>query len=585
MCGIFCQATAEKHSRKSVLYGLKLLEYRGYDAFGIGSLNENLQLETFKSLAEIDTNQTDENDKYKLSIGHTRWATHGVPSLTNTHPIVVGDVAVIHNGIVENYEEIIRANDYKPCTDTDTEIIAYLLNKYLINSNYLDAINQTIKELQGNFAFCALINNYNKIIAYSRGAPLIIGKGNNNNYLVSDPNALPANIIEIIYLQERDIVILDADNFVIINDNNCVQREIKQYQHQDNTIINHTHDNYMHKEIYEQPKIINSLLKSFYNDKSHSSLLDKIHNINVKNNIYIIGCGSAYNAGMIGKYIIEDLTNKTVTVELASEFYLKTPIINHDTSYIFISQSGETADTIAALKYVQKYTDNIISILNQEMSFMGQHCNHVILTEAGPEIAVASTKAFSAQIAILYALAIFYSQQSIPTLYPLNIDRTSEQLVEKYVKKWQNTYKILFIGRGIFYPLCSEAALKVKELSYISAEGLAGGELKHGSLALIDEYCPIVVLAPYDDKYFTKILSNVSEIKARKGSVLLITCKIGIRHVAKNLYDDVIVLNNFDRYNIMPAVVTIQFIAYYFAKYKQCNIDKPRNLAKSVTVE
>ncbi len=605
MCGIV-GISSKKNCIPKIISGLQSLEYRGYDSSGLAFIEKN-KINFKKSIGKI-SNLNYKLNKQKLNgkvaIGHTRWATHGKPNYNNTHPFVKKNCALVHNGIIENYEELISKfslNEKNIKSETDSEIIAEVYNKLLDkNINPIEALLNLISEIQGLFAFAFLVKGSNSIYAVRRGSPLVLGISENFNVLSSDLLGMPEQIRQIIFIEENDIVEVSDSSFNIFDaKGNKVNSAIHQHvsKSEFNTKGNFKH--FMQKEIYYQPVSIEDSIFNFLDRKTGLVHMPKCSlNFNKISNLYIAACGTAYHATMIAKYWFEQFSNISSTIDIGSEYRYRNDILKKDSIGIVVSQSGETMDTLECLKKFKKNNIYTMSIVNVLTSSIARESDYIIPTLAGPEVGVASTKAFTAQLIVLALLSryiqqqknillketdqIFYSLFDLPKQLEKVLKETKS--IIKICKTLKNAKSIFYIGRGVMYPLALEAALKLKEITYKHCEGYAAGELKHGPLALIEKNIPIIALAPYDNN-FSKILSNIQEVKAREGRIIIITDKKGKQRASKISQDLIIVPET----NVLTSPIIyslpIQMIAYHLGVLMGTDIDKPRNLAKSVTVE
>ena len=600
MCGIIGIAS-NKLVSQNIIQSLKKLEYRGYDSAGIstivnGEINEkkctgrvdNLEKMLFKSPS-----------KGSLGIGHVRWATHGVPSQVNAHPHSSEEVSVVHNGIIENSNELkkdLEKKGYKFKSQTDTEVITFLLTDFLKHFNLVDAINKTLKALNGSFALGIIFRKYNNIVVGARrGSPLAVGYGPGENYLGSDSYALKSMTNKITYLDDGDVCLLTSNKIDFYNSKNKkVNKEILTLSNDKHTAEKGDYKDFMSKEINEQNITAKTCVKE-YVDQLRKDI--NLYNFPISpkeiKKIVLIGCGTAYHSCATAKYWFEEIT------DIASEFRYRKIKFNKKNFYIFVSQSGETADTFAALDLCKKNKVKTCSIVNVVESSIARSSDFVLPIHAGPEIGVASTKAFLGQMLVLYILAIKISEvrkeitkkdyeekindlRKLPDLIKKTLDYC-ENNIQIIAKDFLKANGAMFLGRGLSFPIALEGALKLKELSYLHAEGYPAGEMKHGPLALIEEGLPVVVLAP-KDRYFEKTISNMQEVIARGGKVILITNENN-KVISENVrFTLEIPLTN---KHLSPFLMTVplQLLAYHVASLKNCNIDKPRNLAKSVTVE
>ena len=605
MCGIVGFVGEEK-AAPILIEGLRRLEYRGYDSAGIAvSDNDVTVIKEKGRIQNLQTEVEKEKPQGTVGIGHTRWATHGVPDKTNAHPhkSMNGVVTLVHNGIIENYIDLkndLISKGYEFKSQTDTEVIAQLYDSFFDG----DAINTLIKtahKLEGSYAVAMLVKGYeDKVFAMKKDSPLIVGKGENKNYLASDIPAILPYTRECYIVNDNEFIEISKDEIKVYDKNGSEKPcEIKTINMSIESAEKGGYDYFMAKEIYEQPRAVHDtvspLIKNGKIELPFSFPENFIKNLK---RIYIVACGSAYHVGVLAKYIIEDLARIPVTVDIASEFRYRNPIIEKGDLCIFVSQSGETADTLASLREAKKRGAFTLSIVNVLYSTIARESDGVIYTNAGAEIAVATTKAFSAQLGVSYVLAVLlaYEKGHIDEEYikkftdeilciPEKIKKSLEtdNITEKLAKLIATKEHIFFIGRGIDYPLCLEGSLKLKEISYIHCEGYGAGELKHGTISLIEEGTVVVAIAT-DDALYSKMVSNIKEVHARGAFVIAVVKEDtkGIDQVA----DEVIYIPNASRY-LTPSltVVPLQLLAYHTTVERKLDVDKPRNLAKSVTVE
>ncbi len=623
MCGIFCIISSDKNTNisQSLIDGLKLLEYRGYDSAGISILNYSTddgisngiattRLSTLKAVGQISNLQAAYEQLPILGyagIAHTRWATHGAVTINNTHPIIVEDIALVHNGVVENYfelrQELHENYGYIARTQTDTEVISALIHYFFIETkDTLKAVKKTVTKLIGKLSFAVISSlNPEQIICVNAGRQLIIGHASNFNYIASDTIAFPESVNLTTCLEDGDLAIVSSDKVEIFNSSHQIQdRKTEKHFYQEYKSSYDSHANFMHKEIFEQQGIIQSIVDKIsfdlQNNASTSTVLSEIRKVNLKDfqKVHIIACGAAFYAGYIGKYLIERECKILASMDIASEFTMRQPVVDSNTLYIFISQSGETADTISAMEYVKKHKASTLAIVNRMQSPIAKNCDISIPICAGIEQSVAATKTFTTQILVLILLVMNSKGEKDLTSFIKNFDTSSlkitaefEEQISRAAHQLSNANRILYIGRDILYPICLEGALKIKEIGYIAAEGIPAGEIKHGPIALVDEKTPVVILAPYsEDEMFAKIVSNIQEIHARKGNIILITCKKG-KEILMNLDIKNVILMPDIKKEMLPITyaIPLQLLAYHYALNMGYNIDKPRNLAKSVTVE
>ena len=584
MCGIIGYIGKEKKALEVLINGLEHLEYRGYDSAGIAYIYNN-KLIIKKEVGRIANLKQDINfsNKSHIGIGHTRWATHGVPNKINSHPHQYEKITIVHNGIIENYLELKnKLKDYKFKSDTDTEVAAVLLyDLYLKTNSIIKTIKLFKKQVKGTYAILLLCDdNPNNIYVIKKGSPLIIGMGENANYISSDILAIAEYIHHYIVLNDGEFAQISSEKVITYGKNNRqINPLIKETNINQEIISKNGYDHYMLKEINEEPDIIKSKPK-----------LTEIPNISKYKKVIIVGCGSAMHAGYVGKNLLETYANIPVSIEIASEFRYKKLFLNKSTLVIAISQSGETADTLEAVKISKTYGAKTIGIINVKESSIAREVDKVIYTDAGREIAVATTKAYLAQVKILALLTYKAMKSKIDLLHLLDITSShalslikNDELYLKIAKKIYTHNDIFFIGRGIDYALCMEGSLKLKEISYIHSEAYPAGELKHGTISLIEKGTPVIGLAT-DKTIADKTISNLKEVKARGAYVIYLTTKE--LDIKGDFYDDKIVIPDIDAL-FMPliTIIPLQLLAYYTAKLNNCDIDKPKNLAKSVTVE
>lgn len=609
MCGIV--GYIGKKNAVDVIYsGLEKLEYRGYDSAGIAVIdNEKIQrrrsVGKLKNLQEnIKTNPISGN----IGIGHTRWATHGKPSEENAHPHTdcSGKIVVVHNGIIENYVDLkksLQNEGHKFASETDTEVIAHLIEKYYKN-DLLVAVKSALKDIRGAYALCAICkDDSSRIVVARKDAPLVIGLGKNENYIASDVSALLQYTKDVIFLENGDVAQIKDDSIKIfdINNNeierksqkilwNAIQAEKCGYKH------------FMLKEIHEQTQTTQDTFRGRISDESNKIILQSVNltkqEIENISRICIVACGTSYHAGLTAKFLFENITNIPTEVNIASEFRYANPVIDDKVLTIFISQSGETADTLAALRLAKEKKSKTIAICNVVGSSISREADYTLYTHCGPEIGVASTKAFTGQLTALYLLVMFIASQKgtisdkqLATFLsdlrdiPNKISETLKlaDKIKEIAKLFQNTKQFIYLARNINYPIALEGALKLKEISYIYAEGYPAGEMKHGPIALIDETMPVMVIAT-KSKVYEKILSNIEEAKARGAKIIAIANKDN-KDIIKNSDYQIFVPEVNELLSPLINVIPLQFFAYFVSVMKGCDVDQPRNLAKSVTVE
>ncbi len=606
MCGIV-GITSTKNVSSSILNSLRKLEYRGYDSAGIATL-ENGIIKEVKCEGRVDaleTNLAKQNLDGNVGIGHVRWATHGVPSTVNAHPHSSDRVSVVHNGIIENstlLKKLLIKKGYIFKSQTDTEVIVHLISDYLKKNDLKNAIIKMLKRLHGSFALGIIFQDQpDLLIGARRGSPLAVGYGPNENYLGSDSYALKSMTNKVTYLDDSEFCIIKNDNVEFFDEaGKKINKKILELSKDDKEYEKGDYKHFMAKEIDEQPMTIKNCVNE-YIDKINNSI--NIYNFPWKKNdlksILLIGCGTAYHSCLMAKYWFEQMTNLDVNVDVASEFRYRKNKFKKDCLYIFVSQSGETADTYAALDLCNKNKVKTCSIVNVVESSIARDSKFVMPIHCGPEVGVASTKAFLGQMLVLYILCLKLAKDrkeidkkilssKIKSLLDLskNVKKTllTEDQIQLVCKSFADAKGSMFLGRGFSYPIALEGALKLKELVYVHAEGYPAGEMKHGPLALIENGMPVVVLAPRDE-YFKKTISNMQEVIARGAKVLLITNKSKDEVVHENIWQSIKVENTID--DLLPFLITVplQKLAYHSALNKGYDIDKPRNLAKSVTVE
>ena len=613
MCGIVAYI-GEKEAFPIVLKGLKRLEYRGYDSSGI-AINNNLSLNLLKKqgkVAELEKHAEGVDTSGNVGIGHTRWATHGEPNDINAHPHLSGNgkFALVHNGIIENYailkkELISRGHEFK--SETDTEVLMHLIEDIIEKQNVslFEGVRQALHEVHGAYAIVIISKENNQeLIAARKSSPLVVGIGKEEFFVASDATPIVEYTKNVVYLEDGEIACLSLDSGLKIKTIGNVEKTpyIQELELQLEALEKGGYEHFMLKEIFEQPRSIMDCMRGRLNLKNSSVVLggikdyeDKI--VNAKR-LIIVACGTSWHAGIVGEYLLEELARIPVEVEYASEFRYRNPIINEGDVVICISQSGETADTLAAINLAKERGATILGICNVVGSSISRLTDCGSYTHAGPEIGVASTKAFTAQVTVLTLLALMIGKKkgTIPSnrfnriLFELNsIPEKVEEVLksDKQINFISEIYKdasnALYLGRGINFPVALEGALKLKEISYIHAEGYPAAEMKHGPIALIDEEMPIFVIATKDASY-EKVVSNIQEVKARKGKVIAIVTK-GDTEV-KAIADHVIEIPETDDV-LVPLIATVpmQLLSYHIAVMRGCNVDQPRNLAKSVTVE
>lgn len=610
MCGIVGYI-GDKNCIPILLGGLKRLEYRGYDSAGIGILN-NSSAVVIKAVGKVSNLQQKVEEsslESTIGIGHTRWATHGVPNEVNAHPHRNSDntLMLIHNGIIENYsalKETLENSGYVFQSDTDTEVLAVFIDSFLKKGlSLFNAVRAALSEVEGTYGIAVVYQNEpDKIVVARKGSPLVIGIGNNENYIASDVSALIAHTSQVVYLEDGEVAEVYKDKFIAkdVTDKE-IAKEVQEITMKLDEISRGGFPHFMLKEIVEQPEsICNAMRGRLMLEEGTSKLgglegfIDRIAN---SKRIIISACGTSWHAGLVGEYMLEQFTEIPTEVEYASEFRYRNPIIYPDDTIIFISQSGETADTLASLKEAKLKGALCVGICNVVGSSIARESHTGVYIHAGPEIGVASTKAFTAQLMVLSLLTLLIARKKRMSKIDgvrivEEIERIPDKIqkilelndqIEKIADEFVNARNFLYLGRGYNFPVALEGALKLKEISYIHAEGYPAAEMKHGPIALIDKEMPVVVIAPKDSTY-DKILSNIQEVKARDGRIIAIACEND--DLIDKMVDYTIKIPDTIRM-LMPllTVVPLQLLAYHIAVKKGLNVDQPRNLAKSVTVE
>lgn len=605
MCGIV-GIVSNKSVSASIIGALKKLEYRGYDSAGISTLsndhiNEQKCSGRVDNLEKILFQNPSDGD---LGIGHVRWATHGIPNQINAHPHSSDVVSVVHNGIIENSDKLrdeYSKKGYSFKSQTDTEVITIMLTDFLKSENLINCIHKTLEKLEGSFALGIIFKDFkNLVVGARRGSPLAVGYGHNENFIGSDSYALKSMTNKISYLDDGDFCLLYREKVEFYNsEKKKINKEILELSNEDNIVEKGDYKDFMSKEIDEQSFTTKKCINE-YLDKSRNEI--NIYNLPIDpkkiNKIRLIACGTAYHSCLMAKYWIEENTSIDVEADIASEFRYRNVKLNKDDLYIFVSQSGETADTYAALEKCKKNNVKTCGIVNVVESSIARLADFVLPIHAGPEIGVASTKAFLGQMLVLYLLILKISKErdeidnenykklisdliKLPDFVKQTLSKQKD--IQIIARDFVTAKGTMYLGRGYSYPIAMEGALKLKELSYIHAEGYAAGEMKHGPLALIEDGMPVIVLAP-KDRYFEKTISNMQEVVARGGKVIMITDDTSTT-MNENIRFKFQIPKSNTTLNPFLLSIPIQFLAYHVALLKNCDIDKPRNLAKSVTVE
>lgn len=589
MCGIIGYI-GKRHPKEILIEGLKNLEYRGYDSAGI-ALKNNQTIQMIKSIGKISNLEEKVNNEdlidCKIGIAHTRWATHGVPSEENAHPHQVGKVTLVHNGIIENADELrekLQKAGVKFKSQTDTEVACALIN-FFYQGNVKEAIEKALKELKGSYALGVIFEDSDKLYAVRKDSPLIIGLGDKELFIASDIAAIINYTNKYILLEENEIAELTATTYKITKNNKEITKEVQETNMSSEAKDKCGYDHYMLKEIMEEPIVLEKTFKPYLNT------LEELPDLNNYEEIHIVACGSAMYAGIIGKTLLEEQAHIHCSVECASEYRYKTSIYDRKTLVVLISQSGETADTIAAMRKAKENSIDTLAIVNVKTSTIARESDRSLFIEAGPEIAVATTKAYILQVAMLSLLSykaatnkglvekinITEEMKKLPSLLSEILSRRDKYL--EIAKKIYQENNIFFIGRKIDYSVCLEGSLKLKEVSYIHSEAYQAGELKHGTISLINEGTPVIAVVT-DEEIKDKTMSNIEEVKSR-GALMIV---IGTEDCS-NCHINITVPKVSDFFQPILIVPTLQLIAYEVAKLRGCDIDKPKNLAKSVTVE
>jgi glucosamine--fructose-6-phosphate aminotransferase (isomerizing) len=608
MCGIIGYI-GNKNAISVVMDGLKRLEYRGYDSAGIAYFTDKkIEVKRCKGkIHDLENIVNKYNISSNLAIGHTRWATHGKPSDENAHPHRSDGIVVVHNGIIENYVDLkhgLQEDGFIFASETDTEVLCHLINKYSKDNPLEEAVRAALKKLKGAYAF-AVINEKepDRIVAVRKESPLVIGLGEGEYFLASDVPAFLSHSKEVIFLENNEMAVMHRDGVIITDfEGTPLNKNVVTISWSPSMAEKGGYRHFMLKEIYEQPRAIADTIRGRVLPENGEVALEEFgldaEDIKAIDKVFIVACGTSYHAGIVGKYMIEELSRIPVEVDIASEFRYRNPIITGSTLFVAITQSGETADTLAAIREAKTLGAKVLTICNVIGSTASRESDFVFYTHSGPEIGVASTKAFTTQIVALYLLSIAFGK-----IRGILSDKDSFMLIEELLhlpagvehaleldgeistiaKELFKANDFLYLGRGIHYPIALEGALKLKEISYIHAEGYPAGEMKHGPIALIDEEVPVVVLAP-SGKLYEKVLSNMEEVKSRGGTIIAVTSKND--EAAKKLSRYSISINGSNNYlDTVLLTIPLQLLAYHVAVLRGCDVDQPRNLAKSVTVE
>jgi len=608
MCGIFGYV-GPQDSVKLCLEGLKKLEYRGYDSSGIAGVREGeiFHCKELGKIAAMEAVIVKDQLALDLAIAHTRWATHGKPCVGNAHPHLDTDqsIAVVHNGIIENHDslrDMLMEKGVSFVSETDTEVIAHLIADFY-NGDLLQSVQQAIPLLQGSFAIAVVHRDCPEhMIAVACESPLAIGIGDNEAFLASDSKAFASYTSEVIFLADKEVAVIKANGIEIFDAAMApVQKKSERIDHQIEDVSKGKFEHYTLKEIFEQPQTIRNAMLARFTEESGSAVLEDLHfdvdELLAVERILILACGTSWHAGYIASYMLEDQARIPTQVEISSEFRYKNPIVLDGTLVIAISQSGETADTLAAVRELKNKGAHIIGVCNVQGSSLAREADSCLFLRAGPEIGVCSTKAFTSQLVVLSlftlmmarmrhmsksdGLAFIEALKVLPEQVQAVLDKADQ--IQKIAKKYAQFENFFFLGRHYMYPSSLEGALKLKEISYINANGYPAGEMKHGPIALINEQCPTVALCANKITY-DKLLSNLREVKARSGAIIAIA-EEGSKGVDQIADDVIYVPETIDELASIPSSVATQLLAYYIAKERGTDIDQPRNLAKSVTVE
>ena len=610
MCGIVGYV-GSKAAAPILLASLRGLEYRGYDSAGIavvdgGKIDIVRRKGNLKELAAVIKK---EHPKGGLGIGHTRWATHGAPSERNAHPHVdcTSRIAVVHNGIIENYLELkedLIAERHVFASDTDTEVLAHLIEA-AYDGDLTEAVGKALARVEGSYALAVIATDYpDMIVAARKDSPMVVGLGKGENYLASDIPAILGYTKNVLVIEDNEIVIIGASGVTLTDlSGGSVTRKPIKVTWDTKAAEKSGYEDFMLKEVFEQPSAVRETMRGRVQDGK--IILDEIRlsedEIRAVDKVFVVACGTSYHAGMVAKYAIESWTRIPVEIDIASEFRYRNPILDERTLMVAVSQSGETADTLAGLRYAREQGAKTMAITNVVGSTISREADGVLYTHAGPEIGVAATKTLLAQIIALYLLTLYLAitrkslsvedeDEIVDELFRMDeiveevlSDKEQLKLIKRYALQHADKTDFLFIGRSVGFPVALEGALKLKEISYIHAEGYAAGELKHGPIALVEKSMPVVAVAT-EGHVYDKVVSNIMEVKARGANVLAIA-STDDKRIAKHADEVIYVPRTSEILSAVPAVIPLQLISYYIAKKRGCNVDQPRNLAKSVTVE
>ncbi len=607
MCGIVGYI-GKKDACEILVKGLRRLEYRGYDSSGI-ALHNGRKINSTKStgkIANLEEKLTEKNSVGTLGIAHTRWATHGKPTEVNSHPHSAGDITLVHNGIIENYQKLkedLIKKGHSFLSDTDSEVIAHLIQEENIKFNFDKSVQSALKKVKGAYALAIIHKEHpDKLIVVRNSSPLVIGVGNNEFVIASDASAIIAYTNKVVYLDDGELAIITPTDYVVKTISNKLQKkQEQQLEWNDEQAKKEGYEHFMLKEIHDQPHAIQDAIRGRIDMENGMAILGGLTSVDKRlrsiNRIIIISCGTSYFSGLVGEYMIEEYAGIPTEVEYASEFRYRKPLLDENTVVIAISQSGETADTLAAIKEAKNKGALTLGVVNVVGSSIARETDAGIYNHAGPEVSVASTKAFTSQLTILTLIAVYLGRQRDMSMImgrrilselqkvPFLVSKILEnkEKIKKIAYKYAKFENFFYLGRKYNYPIACEGALKIKEIAYIHAEGYPSGEMKHGPIALIDKHFPSVILAPKDSVY-EKTLSAIEEIRAREGKVVIITTK-DVTELHSDKYDIIYIPKTLEI--LMPIITTIplQLLAYYVGIKRGHDVDQPKNLAKSVTVE
>jgi len=610
MCGIIGYI-GHNNALPVVMEGLRRLEYRGYDSAGVAYFDDGkIEVRRCKGkISALEAVMSTQNAQSTLAIGHTRWATHGKPSDENAHPHRSGGVVLVHNGIIENYVELknrLLSRGVVFTSETDTEVLCHLIGQFAAEMSLEDAVRQALREVKGAYAFAAMKEQEpDKIVAVRKESPLVIGLGEGEYFLASDVPAFLSHSREVIFLENNEMAILHRGGVIVSDlEGKPLSKSVVNITWSPSMAEKGGYRHFMLKEIYEQPRAIADTIRGRVSPEKGEVELEEFgltrEAIAGIERVSIVACGTSYHSALVGKYLIEELARIPVDVDIASEFRYRNPLITAETLFVGISQSGETADTLAAIREARRLGAKVLAVCNVIGSTAARESDFVFYTHSGPEIGVASTKAFTTQIVALYLLAVALGRERgvLPEATAISLIEDLRQLpariesclelddqIVRVAREFFKASDFLYLGRGVLYPIALEGALKLKEISYIHAEGYPAGEMKHGPIALIDEELPVVVLAPAG-RLLEKVLSNMEEVRSRGGTIVAVTSG-GTDHGAlRGLARHVLKVSGGNDYlDSVAMAVPLQLLAYHIAVLRGCDVDQPRNLAKSVTVE